>query len=90
MTELEIAINELQREKYNFLWNNCIIKSFRLKKMFPGTRVVICIGLWKWCPQVHAWCVIDGRRIETSHPVGTTSFMGVVSSDIVPIIGIWI
>ena len=37
---------------------------------------------------IHAWVEVDGRRIETSRPIGSRGFMGIIPANIRPIITI--
>ena len=101
MTPDEIA-EQLRQEPYKLFRNDCIIKSFRFKKMCEEVgipaRVVICVGLarakwfgrWLTIPVVHGWGEAEGRRIETSRPLGSTGIWDIVPVNIKPIIAVWI
>lgn len=95
----EIA-EKLRQEPYNLLTNDCITKSFRLKKMGKElgipVRVVLCIGLararwfgkWLTIPVIHAWGEVYGQRIETSRPLGSSGTWGIVPVNIKPVISV--
>lgn len=92
MDTVEQAAENLRNEPYHLFTNDCISKSIRLKRMFPDKHILVCINLghWHWFPTIHAWAVWEGKRLETSRPIGEAGFMGIIPSEIVPIVGFWI
>ena len=105
MTNIEKAdllAEKLRRETYHLFRNDCIIKSRRLQRELRKegilSSVVICIGLsrgkwfgcWMTLPIVHAWGEVEGKRIETSRPLGASGIWGIVPMNIRPVIAIWI
>jgi hypothetical protein len=97
----EIIAEKLRQEPYNLLFNDCITKSLRLKRECKAigipVRVVACIGLarakwfgcWLTIPVIHGWGEVEGKRIETSRPLGASGIWGIVPMNIKPIIAIW-
>ncbi len=105
MTNLEKAeeiAEKLRREPYNLLKNDCITKSLRLKRECAAlgipARVVACIGLgrarlfgrWLIIPVIHGWGEVEGRRIETSRPLGSSGLWHIVPMNIRPLIAVWL
>lgn len=105
MTYLEIAeqiAERLRRQPWIMFKNNCFTNSLRLKSECKSlgiqARVVICIGLgetkwfghWRTIPTIHGCCEVEGRRIETSRPLGASGILGIVSMNIKPVVAIWI
>ena len=103
MSNLEKAdsiAEKLRREPYHLFKNDCITKSVRLKKecqaMGIPARVVVCIGLvkarwfgcWLTIPVIHGWGEVEGQRIETSRPLGSSGLWGIVPVNIKPVIAI--
>lgn len=98
LARVEEIAERLRQEPYRFLTNDCIIKSFRLKRQCRAlgitARVVVCLGLakarvfgrWLTIPVIHGWGEIGGRRIETSRPLGTSGIWGIVPVDIRPVL----
>jgi hypothetical protein len=97
------AAEKLRREPYHLFRNDCIIKSIRLvrecRKHNIAAKFVWCaLGLEKarlpvveevpFLVFIHAWVEVDDRRIETSRPIGSPGFMGLIPSKIRPIITI--
>lgn len=90
----------LRQEPYELLRNDCIRKSVRFKRVCQSegisARVAVCIGLsktrlfrrWVVIPVIHAWGEVDGTRVETSRPLGSSGFWGIVPVNIRPIITI--
>lgn len=88
----------LRQEPYHLLGNDCIIKSFRLKRQCARlgipAKVAICIGLARarlfgrgvTLPVIHAWVEVDKVRIETSRPIGASGTWGIVPVNIRPVI----
>ena len=91
---------KLRQEPYRLLDNDCITKSCRLKKECRAVgipaRVVVCIGLararwfgrWLTIPVIHGWGEVEGRRVETSRPLGSSGIWGIVPVDIRPVIAV--
>ena len=101
MSNLEKAdsiAEKLRQEPYSLFKNDCITKSVRLKKECQAVgisaRVVVCVGLakarwfgyWLTIPVVHGWGEVEGRRIETSRPLGSSGLWGIVPMNIKPVI----
>ena len=95
---VELLAEKLRQEPYHLFRNDCVIKSWRLKKecskLGIKTKVVVCIGLakakwfgrWLTIPVVHGWAEADGRRIETSRPLGHACIWSIMPVDIKPVI----
>jgi hypothetical protein len=93
----EIAYH-LRQEPYHLLNNDCITKSVRLKKQCRTlgipVKVVVCIGLararwfgrWLTIPVIHGWGEVEGKRIETSRPLGSSGVWSIVPVNIRPVI----
>jgi hypothetical protein len=95
----EIA-ESLRREPYHLLRNDCLTKSLRLRaecrRHGIRVRIVWCVlGLARAklpvlgevsIPPIHFWAEVKGQRIETSRPIGHSGILGIVPSDIRPII----
>ena len=98
LEEVEKIAEKLRQEPYNLFKNDCITKSVRLKKECQAlgiqARVVVCLGLvparlfghWLTLPVIHGWAEVDGKRIETSRPLGTSAIWRIVPANIKPII----
>jgi hypothetical protein len=98
----ESIAERLRQEPYRLLNNDCITKSLRLKKecraMGIPARVVVCLGLararwfgrWLTIPVIHGWGEVEGRRMETSRPLGSSGIWGIVPMNIKPVIAIWL
>ena len=100
----EEAVNRivegLRQEPYNFIKNNCIIKSVRFRSMCRAmgipAKTVVCIGTTKakWfgyrivLPAIHSWGEVKGRKIEVSRPLGQATIFGIVPMNIKPVIAI--
>jgi hypothetical protein len=96
----EIA-EKLRQEPYRLLNNDCITKSVRLKRQCRAlgipVRVVVCIGLararwfgrWLTIPVLHGWGEVEGKRIETSRPLGSSGIWGIVPVNIRPVIAVY-
>lgn len=101
LEKVEAIAERLRREPYHTFTNDCIIKSARLKKECRAlgipARVVVCLGLakaglfgrWLTVPVIHSWAEVEGKRIETSRPLGSTGLLGIVPMKIKPIIAVW-
>ncbi len=100
IARVEELAEKLRREPYHLLKNDCITKALRLKRECRAlgipVRVVACIGLsqarllgWRvTIPVVHGWAEAEGKRIETSRPIGSAGIWGIVPVNIRPIIAI--
>ena len=98
--EIEQLAEQLRREPYHLLKDDCLTKSARLKKKCLSigvkARVVVCLGLarakwfnrWLTIPDIHGWCEVSGKRIETSRILGSSGIWGIVPVNIKPIIRI--
>ncbi len=101
IAKAEELAERLRREPYHLLSNECFIKSIRLRRECKAlgipVRVAVCIGLaraklfgrWLTLPVVHDWGEVEGKRIETSRPLGTSGIWGIVSVNIMPVIAVW-
>ena len=95
----EIA-EALRQEPYHMLTNDCITKSVRLKRQCRAlgipVKVVVCIGLARaqWfgrrltIPVIHGWGEVEGKRVETSRPLGSSGIWGIVPVNIRPVISV--
>ena len=95
----EIA-GALRQEPYHMLTNDCITKSVRLKRQCRAlgipVKVVVCIGLARaqWfgrrltIPVIHGWGEVEGKRVETSRPLGSSGIWGIVPVNIRPVISV--
>lgn len=93
----EIA-ERLRQEPYNLLTNDCISKSVRLKSECRSlgipAKVVVTIGIAKarllsrrlTVPVIHGWGEVEGKRVETSRPIGSSGVMGIIPVNIKPVI----
>ena len=98
----EELAEQLRQEPYVLFRNDCVSKSFRLKRRCKelgiDARVVVCIGIskakwfgfWLTIPVIHGWGEVEGKRIETSRPLGSSGIWSIVPMYIKPIISIWI
>jgi len=101
LEKVEKIAERLRQEPYNLLRNDCITKSIRLKRECKAlgipVRVVACIGLararlfgfWLTIPVIHAWGEVEGKRIETSRPLGASGIWGIIPANIKPVIALW-
>ena len=103
MTKVDKIAEKLQQEPFHLLpfRSNCFGKSFRFKRecrqIGVEARVVICIGLTRAKPlgfwikmlTIHAWGEVDGKRIETAMPLGSTCIWGIVDINTKPLIALW-
>ena len=98
----EIA-EKLRKEPYRLFTNDCFTKSRRFVKECKSrgikARLVWCLlGLVKaelpligkrFIPcLVHFWGEVEGKRFETSRPLGEAAFWGIIPSEIRPVIKI--
>ena len=100
--QAETIAERLRQEPYHLIGNDCIVKSLKLKRecarLGIPVRAVICIGLsrarffshWFTIPVIHAWGEVEGKRIETSRPLGSSGIWGIVPMHIKPIIAVWL
>jgi len=101
LEKAERIAEQLRQEPYRLFRNDCITKSLRLKKNCKAegipASVVVCLGLAKaellgrqlTIPIIHGWGEIEGKRIETSRPLGSSGIWGVVPVTIKPVITIY-
>lgn len=101
LEKAEMIAEKLRQVPYNLFTNDCIIKSLRFKSECKAAgipaRVVVCIGLgrarwfgrWFTIPVIHGWGEVEGKRIETSRPLGSSVIWGIVPMNIKPVIAIW-
>ena len=95
----EIA-ERLRHEPYILFKSDCLTKSLRFKRECQsigiGASAVACIGLgrahlfghWLTIPVIHGWGEVEGRRIETSRPIGSSGKWGIVPMNIRPVIAV--
>ena len=98
LEKAEKIAERLRQEPYNLLRNDCLTKSVRLKRECKAlgipARAVACIGLararlferWLTIPVIHGWGEVEGKRIETSRPLGASGIWGIIPANIKPII----
>lgn len=96
----EKIAEDLRQEPYILFRNDCIGKSRRLKnaclKMGIQAKLVVCIGYAQArirkrtlvVPVIHGWGEVEGQRIETSRPLGSSGFIGIVPARIKPLIAL--
>ena len=101
LEKVEEIAEKLRQEPYSLFKNDCITKSLRLKRECKAKGIqasaVACIGLararlfgrWFTIPVLHGWCEVEGRRIETSRPLGSAGLWGIVPVNIKPVIAVW-
>jgi hypothetical protein len=97
---VESIAEKLRQEPYHLFRNDCIIKSVRFKRDCRAigipARVVVCVGLakvrwfggWLTIPVIHGWGEVEGKRLETSRPLGSSGLWGIVPVNIKPVIAI--
>jgi hypothetical protein len=98
----EIA-QKLREEPYHLFRNDCFLKSIRFckgcQKRGITSKLVWCLlGLAKTTfPAVgkvaipiftHFWGEVEEERLETARPLGDKGFLGVVGSEIIPLLTI--
>ena len=98
--EVEKMAEKLRQEPYVLFRNDCISKSVRLKKECKAAgieaKVVVCVGVaranwfrrWLKIPVIHGWGEVEGKRIETSRPLGSSGIWGIIPMYIKSIISI--
>lgn len=98
--QIERIAERLRQEPYRLLSNDCLIKSVRFaresRRQGIDAKVVLCLGLASarmpllarrfTLPVLHAWGEVEGERIEVSRPLGSHGILGIVPTDIRPII----
>jgi hypothetical protein len=101
LKKAEELAEKLRQEPYILFKNDCISKSRRLKEQCKDlgiyARVVVCIGISKaeWfghrliIPVIHGWGEVEGKRIETSRPLGSKGTWSIVPVNIEPVIWAW-
>lgn len=99
----ESIAESLRQEPYRFFRNDCLTKSWRLRSKCVQkgiqARLVWCaLGLTKirlpvvgevilpYC--THFWGEVEGQRLETSRPLGSRGILGIIPSQIRPLITI--
>jgi hypothetical protein len=100
LEKVEEIAESLRREPYILFRNDCIWKSRRLKKACRSlgiqAKLVVCLGYsrarlfgrWLVIPVIHGWGEVEGRRVETSRPLGHAGLWGIVPVNIKPLISI--
>ena len=100
LVKAEEIAERLRQEPYTLFTNDCITKSARLKKEFKligiQAKVALCIGLarakwfghWLTIPVIHSWGEVEGKRIETSRPLGLSGTWGIIPVNIRPVINV--
>ena len=103
MSQLEKAeeiAERLRQEPYHLFKNDCLIKAIRFKKKCQAAGIpacaVACIGLVRaylfgcrvTIPVIHGWGEVEGKRIETSRPLGSSGIWGIVPMTIKPVIAV--
>lgn len=101
LAKAEEIAEKIRQEPYILFRHDCITKSIKLKKECKAVgipaRVVVCIGLararwfgcWLTIPAIHGWGEVEGKRIETSRPLGSSGIWGIVPMNIKPVIALW-
>jgi len=97
----EELAEKLRQEPYVLFKNDCLSKSLRLRRQCKDlgidASVVVCIGIskakwfgqWVTIPAIHGWGKVEGKRIETSRPLGSKGIWSIVPMHIKPVIWIW-
>lgn len=98
LIEADRIAERLRQEPYVLFKNDCLFKSIRFKKECKAAgmkaKVVVCIGLtraewfhhWLTILVIHGWGEVDGKRIETSRPIGSSGIWSIIPINIKPII----
>ncbi len=99
LEKVEEIAQQLQREPYSLLTNDCLMKSLKLRRQCETlgirAKVVACIGIvrakvfrlwWMTIPVVHGWVEVNGQRIEVSRPRGASGTWGIIPANIRPVI----
>ena len=98
--QVEQVAEKLRREPYRLASNDCLIKAVRFarecKRLGIDAKIVLCFGLASarmpllarrfTLPVLHAWGEVEGERIEVSRPLGSHGMLGVIPTDIRPIV----
>ena len=89
LNKAEVLAEQLRQEPYVLFSNDWVSKSFRLKRRCKelgiDARVVVCIGIskakwfgfWLTIPVIHGWGEVEGKRIETSRPLGSSGIWSI-------------
>ena len=100
LAKVEKIAEKLRQEPYHLFRNDCLTKSVRLKRECKALGILACVvaciglararlfGFWLTIPVIHGWAEVDGKRIETSRPLGSSGIWGIVPVDIRPIIAV--
>lgn len=103
MFNLDENAEELRQKPYYLFRSDCLTKSIWLvkecRKQNIDAKLVWCaLGLvkiklpilgWVTIPVfTHFWVEVNGRQIETSRPVGSSGFLGIIPANIRPVITI--
>ena len=104
MSKLEKAeeiAERLRQEPYVLFKSDCVTKSIKFKRECKAVGIsasaVACIGLakarllrrWFTIPVIHGWGEAEGKRIETSRPLGASGLWGIIPMNIKPVIAVW-
>jgi len=100
LEKAESIAGSLRQEPYSTFSNDCVTKSIRFRRECRAAgipaRAVVCIGLararwfgrWLTIPVIHGWGEVEGKRIETSRPLGSSGTWGIVPINIRPVIAV--
>ena len=103
MFNVDEVAEELRQKPYYLFRSNCLTKSIHLvkecKKHKINAKLVWCtLGLARirlpifggvtFPVCIHFWVEVNGRRIETSNPLGSSDSLGIVPANIRPIVTI--
>lgn len=100
LEKTEKIAERLRQEPYVLFKNDCIGKSRRFKRECRAqgipARVAVCLGVskarlfgrWLTVPVIHAWGEVEGRRTETSRPLGSSGVCGIVPMNSRPVIAL--
>jgi len=97
---MEEMAERFRHEPYHLLFNNCINKSVgfvkECKKVGIDAKFVLCLGLVPVrlpnlsgqfdIPVPHAWALVNGERIELSHPLGYEGILGIAPAKVRPVV----
>ncbi len=98
LAEAEKVAEKIRQEPYSLFKSNCVTKSIRFQRecraLGIAARVAVCIGLararwfghWVRLLVVHSWGEVEGKRIETSRPLGSSGIWGIIPMNIRPLI----
>ena len=100
LEKVEKIAENLRHEPYILFRNDCITKSRRLKRACLAldikARTVVCLGYtpakffgrYLTIPVIHGWGEVEGKRIETSRPLGHAGIWGIIPMRIKPLIAL--